>query len=109
MQPGGRARESESRTGSCVATQDARSSAPRAFGEDSLVSELIDWLGGLAQRIEGEWSDESCAGKFAAGIVEGARGGASSEVEPLEGALMLSVHWDADPTGAIAMFESQEE
>ena len=83
--------------------------AIRGLGEDALVSEIGDWLLGIGTRVEAEWNGELEAGAFAASVVEGALGSESSETGTLEGALFLSLQWDADPASAVANFESPEE
>ena len=83
--------------------------AIRGLGEDALVSEIGDWLLGIGTRIKAEWNGELEAGAFAASVVEGALGSESCETGALEGALILSLQWDADPGSAVANFESPEE
>ncbi|MXY44862.1 MAG: hypothetical protein F4Y50_12550 [Dehalococcoidia bacterium] len=97
------------------ALEDATSAYQRAvtaisgLPDDAVVTATVDFLEGVAGRIEEEWRDESKAGAFAEGMAEMMLGGTSDEAIPVEGALILSVQWDADHVSATAMFESLEE
>ena len=80
-----------------------------ACGEDICITALVDLLEGTAEQIKREWSGEIAAGAFAASVVEGTLGVGSQEIESLEGALVLSLQWDADPPSAVTWFKSLEE
>ena len=81
----------------------------RGFGKDVCVTALVDFLEEIVERIKGEWNGEAEVGAFAASVVEGALGDGSQGAESLQGALVLSLQWDSDPTSAVTWFESLEE
>ena len=83
--------------------------AIRAFEEDIVVAELVDWLEEIGERIKGEWDGRLDAGTYAASVVEGVLGDGSPEYETFIGALCLSLQWDSDPASAVAWLRSQAE
>ena len=83
--------------------------AIRAFEEDIVVAELVDWLEEIGERIKGEWDGRLDAGTYAASVVEGVLGDGSPEYETFIWALCLSLQWDSDPASAVAWLRSQAE
>ena len=79
------------------------------LGQDTVVSEIVDWLLGIGTRIEREWNGEIRAGTFAEGLIEGALGDGSFDFGTLDAALLVSLEWDADPVSAVALIEESRE
>ena len=83
--------------------------AIQSLGQDTVVSEIVDWLLEIDTRIGREWNGEIRAGTFAEGIAEGALGDGSVEFGTLDAALLVSLQWDADPASAVALIEQASE
>ena len=83
--------------------------AIQSLGQDTVVSEIVDWLLGIDTRTKGEWDGEVRAGSFAEGVIEGALGDRSFEFGTLDAALLVSLEWDADPASAVALIEQLRE
>lgn len=79
--------------------------AIQGLGQDTVVSEIVNWLLEIDTQIEGEWDGRIRAGTFAEGIIEGALGDRSFEFGTLDAALLISLEWDADPANAVALLE----